>query len=61
VEFTRAIAEGDLVALHRHQFWPDEEYAGMDIFRFDADGRIVEHWDALRVVPAESKNDNTMF
>ncbi|MFF5969606.1 hypothetical protein ACFY64_39150 [Streptomyces collinus] len=23
--------------------WPAEEYAGIDIFRFDASGRIVEH------------------
>lgn len=38
-----------------------EEYVGIDIFRFDDRGKIVEHWDALQVVPAESKNDNTMF
>ena len=62
VEFVRAIAEGEFVVLHCHQTFPDgEEYAGMDIFRFDEDGGVVEHWDALQVVPAESKHGNTMF
>ncbi len=58
----RAVAEGDLVVLHHHlRMSPDDlGQAVDDIFRTE-DGRIVEHWDVIRAVPAESANTNGMF
>ena len=62
IEFVRAISEGNLVALHTHQVWPgNDEYVTMDFFRFDEQGGIVEHWDAIQQIPEENLNGNTMY
>lgn len=62
IEFVRSVAEGDLVALHTHQTWPgNDEYVTMDFFRFDDQGKIVEHWDSMQQIPKISANNNTMY
>ena len=62
IEFVRCIAEGNLVALHTHQIWPgNDEYITMDFFRFDDNGKICEHWDAIQQIPEKSANSNSMY
>jgi predicted SnoaL-like aldol condensation-catalyzing enzyme len=59
VEVHRVIAEGDLVAVHSHyKTW---SMAGVDIFRLDDDGKIIEHWDVLQQVPETTASGNDMF
>ena len=47
-EVKRVAIDGDLAFVHvRYLDWGGQETAGVDIFRFDADGKVVEHWDVL--------------
>ena len=59
VEVHRVIAEGDLVAVHsNYKPW---NMAGVDIFRLNDDGKIIEHWDVLQQVPEATASGNDMF
>lgn len=59
----KVVAEGDLVVLHVHSQLNDTDrgQAVMDIFRFDKDGKIVEHWDVSQAVPEKTVSGRTMF
>jgi len=59
VEVHRVIAEGDLVAVHAH--YKTLNSAAVDIFRFNDDGKIIEHWDVLQEVPTATASGNDMF
>lgn len=59
----RVIAEGDLVVLH-NTFENADAFgaptlAAFDVFRV-ADGKVVEHWDNLQPVPAETVSGRGM-
>jgi predicted SnoaL-like aldol condensation-catalyzing enzyme len=59
VEVHRVIADGDLVAVHSHyRTWNS---AGVDLFRVNDDGKIIEHWDVLQEVPETTASGNDMF
>lgn len=69
VEIHNVIAFGDYVWVHLNflNLYNDDPsdrgIAGVDIYRFDADGKIAEHWDVLQEVPepGTSANSNGMF
>jgi predicted SnoaL-like aldol condensation-catalyzing enzyme len=61
-DIKRVIAEGDLVVLHVHSTRGDGTpgRAIVDIFRVES-GKVVEHWDVIQDIPAQSANANGMF
>ena len=58
----RAIAEGDLVAVHGlFKMTPDDRgSAVMDIFRVQG-CKVMEHWDVVQPIPEKAQNQNGMF
>lgn len=61
-EIKSCFSEGDFVILHVHNK-PTADSLGkaiVDIFRLE-DDKVVEHWDVIQEIPADPKNDNTMF
>ena len=59
VDVHRVIAEGDFVVVHsNYKTW---NMAGVDIFRLNDDGKIIEHWDVLQEVPETTVSGNDMF
>ncbi|KMK82245.1 nuclear transport factor 2 family protein [Pectobacterium brasiliense] len=61
-QIIRSGTDGDLVFLHVHfkVNTSDRGQALVDIFRVK-DGKIIEHWDVMQVVPENAANTNTMF
>ncbi len=65
VEIAKTIAMGDMVLVHSKQTDLDKNndlgIGYMDIFRFDEDGQIVEHWDIEEAQTGKSANKNDAF
>ncbi len=58
----RAFADGDKVFLQTvYNFAGAGEQVAFDIFRFDADGKIAEHWDNLAPVAAPNPSGRTQI
>lgn len=60
----RAFEDGDKVFLHTvYNFAGTGEQVAFDIFRFDTDGKIAEHWDVMETLvdKATWQNQNGKF
>ena len=59
----RIAAEGDLVFMHvfSQTSAQDRGEAVVDIFRFDRNGKIVEHWDVIQAVPEKTASGHSVF
>ena len=62
VENIRAFEDGDRVFLQSvYNFAGAGEQVAFDIFRFDADGKIAEHWDNLAVKATPNPSGHTQI
>jgi len=62
-EVKRVFADGAYVIIHVHstRVPGTPGRAIFDCFRFDENGKVVEHWDAIQEIPEKSANPNGMF
>ncbi|MEO3786063.1 nuclear transport factor 2 family protein [Actinocorallia sp. B10E7] len=62
-EVKHIFADGDFVIAHVHgvRVPGQSGTAIVDIFRFDENGKIVEHWDVMQPIPETAENENGMF
>ena len=60
-EIKKILVDGDLAVVHVRAFPSGgKEAAVADFYRLE-NGKIVEHWDVLQLVPEVAQNVNTMF
>lgn len=65
VENIRVLEEGNFVAIHN--LWTNaapfggDTVVSFDILRFDENGKIAEHWDAIQPWESQTANGNTMI
>ena len=58
------LEDGDKVFLQTvYNFAGEGEQVGFDVFRFDADGKVAEHWDVMETLADKSTwaNENGKF
>ena len=53
----RVIEDEDTVLVHS-RYLGNRDIAGADILRFDAEGKLAEHWFSRQVVPLDVKDDS---
>ena len=60
-EIKKILVDGNLAVVHVRAFPSGgKEAAVADFYRLE-NGKVVEHWDVLQVVPDTAQNENTMF
>lgn len=60
-EVQRILVDGDLAVVHLKASFPGVPPTAVADFYRIADGLLVEHWDVLQQVPAQSANPHPMF
>ncbi|ASR49430.1 SnoaL polyketide cyclase [Paenibacillus kribbensis] len=61
VEIHRVIQDGDYVAVHYKETDAGKPSVLFDIFRFDKNGKIVEHWDNSQALAPANPSGRTMI